>query len=258
MLSGVQSSAHVGKVTRGSAKSAVFTSARVPPRSDFIAQPQSASSNAVVCYAGKLGDVSLFGGDSMSALGGAPAEKAAPKLDLDEIPLKSTVGMDYTALRDHLKAGEFQKADDETRALLIRLAGEGAVKRNWVYWSEVSTISVDDFQTMDNLWKAASNGKFGFSVQKDLFATCKSRWPKFFKMIDWVQGEDNNYRKWPAEFKYDLSAPKGHLPLTNALRGTQLFTAIMTHPAWEKKGGAGGKSLDQIAREKNAAASKLF
>lgn len=45
--------------------------------------------------------------------------------------------MDYTALRDHLKAKDFRKADDETRALLIRLAGEQAIKRGWVYFTEV-------------------------------------------------------------------------------------------------------------------------
>ena len=44
---------------------------------------------------------------------------------------------DYTVLRDLLKAGKFEKADDETRALLIRLAGPDAVARNWVYFTEV-------------------------------------------------------------------------------------------------------------------------
>lgn len=48
-------------------------------------------------------------------------------------------GEDYTILRDHLQAGEFQKADDETRALLIRLAGPDAVKRGWVYFTEVQS-----------------------------------------------------------------------------------------------------------------------
>lgn len=38
-----------------------------------------------------------------------------------------------------------------------------------------------------------------------------------------MQGENNVYRKWPAEFMYTMDAPKGHLPLTNALRGTQLI-----------------------------------
>ena len=50
--------------------------------------------------------------------------------------------MDFTALRDALKEGDFRKADDETRALLIRLAGEGAIKRGWVYWTEVRHAAV--------------------------------------------------------------------------------------------------------------------
>lgn len=140
------------------------------------------------------------------------------------------VNMDYVALRDLLKEGQFREAEDETRALLIRLAGEGAVKRNWVYFTEVKSISVADFRTMDNLWKASSGGKFGFSVQKEIWMQNAKRWPKFFKAIDWVTGENNVYRKWPAEFTYSKDAVRGHLPLTNALRGTQLFQAILEHP----------------------------
>ena len=43
-------------------------------------------------------------------------------------------------------------------------------------------------------------------------------------------------RKWPQEFQYTVDAPKGHLPLTNCLRGTQLFKAILEHPAFERPG----------------------
>ena len=45
--------------------------------------------------------------------------------------------MDFTRLRDLLAEGQFQDADDETRALLIKLAGPGAVERKWVYFTEV-------------------------------------------------------------------------------------------------------------------------
>lgn len=58
------------------------------------------------------------------------------------------------------------------------------------------------------------------------------RWTKFFQAIDWTVGEENNYRKWPTEFIYSLEAKEGHLPLTNCLRGTQLFEAIMNHEAF--------------------------
>lgn len=50
-------------------------------------------------------------------------------------------GVDFTKLRDLLAEGKFQDADDETRALLIKLAGLGAVDRKWVYFSEVSSAS---------------------------------------------------------------------------------------------------------------------
>ena len=71
-------------------------------------------------------------------------------------------------------------------------------------------------------WKTASGGKFGYSVQRDIWNQQQKRWAKFIKQLDWVVGENNIYRKWPAEFTYSADAPRGHLPLTNALRGTQV------------------------------------
>lgn len=36
------------------------------------------------------------------------------------------------------------------------------------------------------------------------------------------------------EFIYELEkAPKGHLPLTNTIRGTRLLEQLLNHPAWE-------------------------
>ena len=46
---------------------------------------------------------------------------------------------------------------------------------------------------------------------------------------------------------YSADAPKGHLPLTNALRGTRLFEAIMEHEAFNKPAptvGGSGSSGD--------------
>lgn len=101
---------------------------------------------------------------------------------------------------------------------------------------QVKNIPVEDLQTIDALWVAASGGKFGFSVQRSLWRQADGKWSRFFQTIDWLKGENLNYRAWPAEFTYDVDkAAKGHLPLTNALRGTQLFEAILTHPAFEKE-----------------------
>lgn len=115
-------------------------------------------------------------------------------------------------------------------------------------------------QVMDNLWKASSNGKFGYSVQREIFNQQSKQWPKFFKRIDWTtttEKESVVYRKWPGEFTYTVDAPRGHLPLTNALRGTQLFQALLEHPAFEKSANA-KKSIDDITKEQTAAGNKLL
>lgn len=189
--------------------------------------------------------------------------------------------MDYSNLRDALQQGDFQLADDLTRAALITLAGPDAEKRTWVYFTEVKFIANTDLQTIDNLWRAASKNRYGqlgatsahllqhpstyvrfepstllllcthrqgFSIQKEMWMQNSKQWTKFFKQIDWTVGEFNNYRKWPQDFTYDMSAKKGHLPLTNCLRGTQLFKAILEHPAFERQGsnGSNGSTPDWL------------
>lgn len=52
----------------------------------------------------------------------------------------SQVDVDYSKLRDLLKEGKWREAEDETRELLIQAAGPAAVRRGWVYFSEVKFI----------------------------------------------------------------------------------------------------------------------
>jgi hypothetical protein len=155
--------------------------------------------------------------------------------NVEEVPLKSDMGISYEHLRDKLAAGEWEDADNETRQLMCVLAGEGAVKRKWVYFSEVQFIPATDIDTIDRLWKAYSNDRFGFSVQRKIWTAAKYSWKIFFEKIGWTTGERRDYRKFPLEFlwKLDSETPTGHLPLTNALRGTQLLEAVLRHPAFD-------------------------
>lgn len=65
------------------------------------------------------------------------------------------------------------------------------------------------------------------------------------------------YRKWPAEFKYSQDAPRGHLPLTNCLRGTQLFEELLAHPAFNKTADKKSSIDERSASAANAAKSAL-
>lgn len=145
----------------------------------------------------------------------------------------STSPSSFQRLNDLLASGEWEEADNETRAMLIKIAGEGAIKRKWVYFTEARAISVDDLQTIDKLWKHYSSDRYGYSVQKQIWIQSGKRWAKFFKKLDWVQGENDAYRKWPEEFFWKKDAKQGHLPLTNCLRGTQLLQALLEHEAFE-------------------------
>lgn len=147
------------------------------------------------------------------------------------------------ALRGHVEAGEWREADEETRRLVIELAGEGAQRRGYVFFSEVQYIPAEELKAIDELWVEKSGGRFGYSVQRKIFREkAKSDFTNFFIKVGWMKKlessevEHYNYRAFPNEFVWEISdeTPFGHLPLTNALRGTQLLAAIFSHPAFDQ------------------------
>ena len=159
--------------------------------------------------------------------------------DIPQIPiyLPSDVGVDYVPLATLLATGDYQGADQFTRDNLIRIAGPEAQKRNFVYWTEVAKLPSTDLATMERLWLQFSDRKFGYSMQQRIWNIENGNFDVFIRRIGWTKVDNGNERKlkWfgKSEFIYDVeSAPKGHLPLTSALRGTQLLKCLMQHPVW--------------------------
>lgn len=163
---------------------------------------------------------------------GAAAATEAEPVKLLDVLIESEVGVSYDLLQQHLARGEWEAADNETRRLLCVLAGEGAAKRKWVYFTEVQFIPGKDLLTIDRLWRTYSADRFGYSVQRRLWKALDKRWKPFFLKIDWTYGVNSSFRKFPMEFKWESEAAVGHLPLTNCLRGTQLFEYLLMHPAF--------------------------
>lgn len=181
-------------------------------------------------------------------------EKLSPewRMEMPEPLIESEVGADYMPLLTALKLGRYEEADQLTRDLLITLGGEGAKKRGYVYYAEAPKLPFKDMMTIDRLWVAYSNGKFGYSVQKALWNSkvVKGDFPKFVATIEWTTGPcggcdkicsgcPGTLKRWTPEgqggnqYVYDLDkAKKGHLPLTSALRGTYLLRSILSHKAF--------------------------
>ncbi|ACB49839.1 unknown [Crocosphaera subtropica ATCC 51142] len=149
------------------------------------------------------------------------------------ISLKSQRNIDYQPLNQLLVEQKFQDADTLTRHLLCELAGEGAVQRKWVYFTEVEQFPATDLQTINALWLLHSEGKFGFSVQRKLWLSVGKDFTKLWPKIGWKK--DNNWTQYPNQFTWDLDAPVGHLPLLNQLRGVRVTASLFSHPAWSQE-----------------------
>jgi len=69
----------------------------------------------------------------------------------------------------------------------------------------------EPLKKIDRLWVKHSGGRFGFSVQKEMYLECggvadgryhKEAWQKLIKMNGWASG-----------IKFDITSPNGHLPV---------------------------------------------
>ena len=146
------------------------------------------------------------------------------------VPLQSEVGIDYLPLQQQLALADFLVADRLTLEKLCELAGSAAIARKWLYFSEVENFPITDLHTINALWFIHSQGKFGFSVQRELWLSLGKNWEKLWPKIGWKT--ENNWTRYPNGFTWDLSAPRGHLPLSNQLRGVRVFASLLAHPAW--------------------------
>jgi hypothetical protein len=150
------------------------------------------------------------------------------------VTVRSQSNLDYSSLQQLLIEGDFQAADRVTLQKLCELAGATAVQRKWLYFTEVESLPILDLQTINTLWLIYSEGKFGFSVQRELWLAVGRNWEKLWAKIGWKNG--NNWTRYPDGFTWSLDAPVGHLPLSNQLRGNRVIAALFSHPAWEKGG----------------------
>lgn len=140
-----------------------------------------------------------------------PAPQPSPS---SEIALVSSRGINYTKLRDLLAQGKWKEADQETGDLLLRVSNRK--KEGWLRNEDVKNLSCEDLRTMDKLWVAYSNGKFGFSVQRQIYRSLggteelnSNIYQKFGDRVGWrVNGSWIYYNN----ATFDQKAQSGHLP----------------------------------------------
>ncbi|MEL6488527.1 MAG: GUN4 N-terminal ARM-like repeat domain-containing protein [Cyanobacteria bacterium J06621_3] len=139
--------------------------------------------------------------------------------------------IDYSYLQMLLVQRDYQAADQLTMKKLCELAGERAIARKWVYFTEVAQFSITDLRTIDKLWRLYSEDRFGWSRQHELWMRLGKDWDRLWTQLIW-KSDEGKWTRYPNEFVWDVSAPIGHLPLSNQLRGVRMIDSLLSHPAW--------------------------
>ena len=121
----------------------------------------------------------------------------------------------YADIARYLKNGEWKAADDETYRLMITEVGKE--EGQWFSLEDLLNFPCEPLKAIDGLWVKHSGGKFGFSVQKDLYLKCSGildgryhneAWEKFCDSNGWrKRGKHARLR-----VAFDTSSPVGHLP----------------------------------------------
>lgn len=149
------------------------------------------------------------------------------------VELKSSNNINYRPLYLSLASNNFKEANLLTQIYLQELAGlkNNNEKRQWLYFTDVMDLPAIDLKTIDTLWRIYSGGKFGFSIQRQIWLYNNQNWNKLWDLIGWKINDAAT--RYPNGFTWDDTAPEGHLPLFNQLRGVQVLATLFKHPVWK-------------------------
>ena len=134
------------------------------------------------------------------------------------IILSSEKGVDYTRLRDLLKAQDWKAADEETFQVMLQAAGRKS--QRYFDYDSIENFPCTDLRTIDQLWVQYSNGHFGFSVQKRIWLQCGGKYDMETEIAlgDALGWRKNNSWLDYKDITFTLNAPEGHLPWRRSWR----------------------------------------
>ena len=155
-----------------------------------------------------------------------PAPEPEPK---PEVALESALGIDYSRLQEFLWEGSWKEANEETLRVMLKAANR---EETGVFTSEsIEEFPCKDLRTIDQLWVKYSDGRFGFSVQRQIYQDSGGKFDgnypgheiygRFADESGWRKF--NGRRGYPVSLRvyddltFNTSAPQGHLPAVYVL-----------------------------------------
>lgn len=121
----------------------------------------------------------------------------------------------YHKLSQLLQEKRWKEADFETRAILLSVTARTAA--GWIRAEDFKQFPCQDLCMLDRLWVNSSKGRFGYSVQKQVWESIGGKidldyaiWCKFGDRLGWRR--DGNWLNY-SDLTFDQNtSPLGHLP----------------------------------------------
>lgn len=195
---------------------------------------------ACVYYENYSQELSKLKDESQSYLIGKNNEEAIKDFINHEIEEAYTI--DYTNLSKHLERKKWKKADKETGLIIQQITIRN---EDWIDYNSILSVPTSELIAINNLWKQASNDKFGFLSQKKVYNQVNKDIGSFGERVGW-RGQAGSFGGILGWKLYDLltfkdSAPQGHLPafwlkivpgLTGGVKIDDSLKAILDRDDW--------------------------
>ncbi|MEO1145279.1 MAG: GUN4 domain-containing protein [Cyanobacteria bacterium J06638_22] len=152
--------------------------------------------------------IGIVGGGVIGRMSNQTSSEESNQTSSEEIEL------DYSRLESILQEGDWRRADNETLQLMLRAARRE--EEGWLDPGSLEDFPCEALQQLDDLWEQYSDGKFGFSVQSQIWQEVGSpteyneQWETFGDRVGWRK--DGNWQSY-GSLNFDLSlSPAGELP----------------------------------------------
>jgi hypothetical protein len=132
-------------------------------------------------------------------------------------PTNEPTPVSFQRLEALLKEGKWRDADEETWKLMLKLTKRE--QEGWLRLEDVKNFPRQELRKMDQLWVKYSNGKFGFSVQKQIWLELGGKldgepdYDTFVKLSDRVGWRKNGDWLSYDSYAFSTNALPGHLPV---------------------------------------------
>lgn len=124
----------------------------------------------------------------------------------------------FKTLRNLLEQGNWQQAEAETKKLMLR-----GTDQTYFNGNIINNLSCSNLKIINRLWVQYSSGRFGFSVQGEIWKGVTNNYKQFEERVGWRRGYEGPLTDPP---NYSLEAKRGHLPSYKLLAASDFGTFL--------------------------------